>query len=164
MKLLSIILGGGMSSRLFMEIREKRGLAYYVYTKAESDTDTGFLVSGAGLDNKKVILAIRVILDEYAKIAQCGVSQEELKKAKEYLRGKMTLNLESSDEWANFIASQELLIGEVLSLEDISAKIEKVSVCDIKRLAKDIFINEKLNLSLIGPFKDAGKFEKILKI
>ncbi|MFH1030732.1 MAG: pitrilysin family protein [bacterium] len=161
-KLLSIILGGGMSSRLFMEIREKKGLAYYIYTKVESDSDTGFLVSGAGLDNKKVYLAVKIILDEYRKIAIEGVEQKELEKSKEFLKGKMVLNLESSDEWANFIASQELLREEILSLDEIFAKIEKVRVEDIKRVAKDIFIDRKLNLALIGPFKDKYKFEDIL--
>lgn len=163
-KLLSIILGGGMSSRLFTEIRDKRGLAYYVYTKAESDTDTGFLASGAGLDNKKVDLAIGIILDEYAKISKVPVSAEELEKAKEYLRGKMTLNLESSDEWANFIATQELLRGNALSLEEISAKLKKVTQDDIQRVAMDIFQNKKLNLALIGPFRDERRFRKLLKL
>lgn len=161
-KLLSIILGGGMSSRLFTEIREKRGLAYYVYTKAESDTDTGYLASGAGLDNKKVDSAIKIILDEYCKISKITVSAKELEKAKEYLRGKMTLNLESSDEWANFIAAQELLRGHVLSLEEISAKLEEITQDDIQRVARDIFQNKKLNLAIIGPFRDESRFTKIL--
>ncbi len=163
-KLLSIILGGGMSSRLFLEIRENRGLAYYVYTRAESDSDSGYLVTGAGLDNNKVLSAVEVILAEYRKIKIEAVSTEEFKKAKDYLKGKMSLNLESSDEWANFTASQELLRKEVLSLNDIFAKIERVRLADIQRVANDIFMNNKLNMAIIGPFKDVSKFEQILKI
>lgn len=163
-KLLSIILGGGMSSRLFLEIRENRGLAYYVYTRAESDSDSGYLLTGAGLDNNKVLSAVEVILAEYRKIKLEGVSAEEFKKAKNYLKGKMSLNLESSDEWANFTASQELLRKEVLSLNDIFAKIDKVRQDDIQRVANDIFTNNKLNMAIIGPFKDVSKFKRILKI
>lgn len=163
-KLLSIILGGGMSSRLFIEIRENRGLAYYVYTRAESDSDSGYLVTGAGLDNNKVLSAIEVILAEYRKIKLEGVSAEEFKKAKDYLKGKMSLNLESSDEWANFTASQELLRKEVLSLNDIFVNIDKVELDDIQRVANDIFMNNKLNMAIIGPFKDKSKFEKVFKI
>lgn len=163
-KLLSIILGGGMSSRLFLEIRENRGLAYYIYTRAESDSDSGYLVTGAGLDNNKVLSAVEVILDEYRKIKQDGVSVEEFKKAKDYLKGKMSLNLESSDEWANFTASQELLRKEVLSLNDIFVNIDRVKLEDIQRVAKDIFTNNKLNMAMIGPFKDVSKFKRILKI
>lgn len=151
--LLSVILGSGMSSRLFMEIRENRGLSYYIYTSNEADTDTGYLVTGAGLDNKKIDEAIKVILGEYKKIRDEGVTEEELKKAKEYIKGKMALNLETSDEWANFYAGQELLQKKVMSLEEIFAQIDKVSLADIKRIAEDIFVNNKLNLALIGPIK-----------
>lgn len=164
LKLLSIVLGGGMSSRLFNEIRGKRGLAYYIYTQSESDSDTGYLTTGAGLDNSKIIGAITIILQEYKKITTEGITEDELEKAKEYFKGKTTLNLESSDEWANFFGSQELLRREILNLEDIFAKIDKVTVKDIQRVAKDVFNNEKLNLAIIGPFKNKEIFFDILKI
>jgi len=163
LKLLSVILGGGMSSRLFMEIRENRGLAYYIYTRNDSDTDAGYLVSGAGLDNSKVEEAVKVIIDQYYKIKSNGINADELKKAKDCLKGRMLLNLETSSQWANFFASQELLKEDILNLKDIFAKIDKITVDDIKRTANDIFVNNKLNLALIGPFKDIGKFEKILR-
>ncbi|MFC1613133.1 M16 family metallopeptidase [Patescibacteria group bacterium] len=156
LKLLSIILGSGMSSRLFTEIREKRGLAYYVYTTTDNDTDTGYLVTGAGLDNSKVDEAIKVILGEYKNIKQSGVSAEELKKAKEYYKGKTVLSMESSDAWASFYTAQELLRDKTFELDDIFAKIDKVSLSDIKRVAKDVFVNKKLNLALIGPGKVSG--------
>jgi len=159
LKLLSIILGAGMSSRLFTEIREKRGLAYYIYTTADSDTDTGYLATGAGLDNSKVDDAIKVILEEYAKIKQSGVSVAELNKAKEYYKGKTVLKMESSDAWASFYGAQELLRGKIIELDNIFAEIDKVSLADIKRVAKNVFVNKKLNLALIGPGKiDSFKF------
>lgn len=164
LKLLSIVLGGGMSSRLFNEIRSKRGLAYYIYTQSESDSDAGYLTTGAGLDNGKVKEAIKIIIQEYKKITAEGITDDELARAKEYFKGKMTLNLESSDEWANFFGSQELLRGEILSLGDIFAKIDRVTANDIKRVAKDVFRNEKLNLAVIGPFKREGDFRDILSI
>ena len=149
---LGIILGGMMSSRLFMEVREKLGIAYYIKTGIESDPDTGYLVTQAGVDNKKVERAISAILKEYKKISQKKVSQEELKKAKNYIKGKMALLLESSDALASFYTTQELLKKEILTPKDIYAKIDKVSASDIMRVSQDIFQPRKLNLAIIGPF------------
>lgn len=164
LKLLSVILGGGMSSRLFSEIREKRGLSYYIYTKAESDMNSGYLVTGSGLDNSKVEDAIKIILEEYGKMKSGDIKEDELSKAKEYLKGRMILNLESSDEWANFIAGQDLLRGEILTMDNIFSSIERVTNNDLKRVANDIFVNQKLNLALIGPIKAEKKIKKILKL
>ena len=163
-RILSTILGGFMSSRLFQEVREKKGLAYYIRTGVESNTDTGYLVTQAGVANSKTSEAIKTILAEYKKIKDKGVGQEELSKAKENIKGSMLLNLETSDELASFIAGQEILKKEILTPEQVFAKIDKVSIDDIQRVAQDIFKPEKLNLALIGPFKDKNKFESLLKI
>ncbi len=163
-ELLGVILGGMMSSRLFTEIREKLGLAYYVRTNVEADTDTGYLVTLAGIDNSRVDKAISTILREYQKMARIKVPVAELKKAKENLKGKLSLGLEASDAKAFFYAGQELLENRILTPEDIFKRIDKVSVNDILKVAKDIFRLEKLNLALIGPFKDKEKFRKLLKI
>lgn len=160
--LLGIILGGNMSSRLCISVRERQGLAYYIRTGVDTDTDTGFLVTRAGVDNKRVEKAIKTILDEYKKIASVKISRAELRKAKDYIKGSSLISMESSDEQASFVAFQELLTGKILTLEQKLAKIEAVSVNDIQRVAQDIFRPEKLNLALIGPFKDKVKFEKIL--
>lgn len=160
--LLGVILGGNMSSRLWIAVRERQGLAYYVGTGVENDTDTGFLVSRAGADNQRVEKAVRIILEEYKKIAQKKVSPAELRKAKEYIKGTTILEMESSDAQASFVGFQELLTKEILTLEQKFAKIEVVSPADIQRVAKDIFRPEKLNLALIGPFKDKRKFSQIL--
>jgi len=163
-ELLAIILGGMMSSRLFEEIRSKLGIAYYISAHSEANTDTGFLMTQAGLDNKNVEKGILTILKEYKKIRREKVPFSELKKAKDYLKGKTTLLLEASDAQASFYASQELLEKEILTPEEIFAKIDKVSTKDILELAEEIFRTEKLNLALIGPFEDKTKFQQLLKL
>jgi len=161
--ILGVILGGMMSSRLFMEVRDKLGLAYYIRTEAEANPDTGYLVTQAGVDNKNAEKAVAVILKEYKKISQERVSPKELKKVKDFMKGKMTLLLESSDAVASFCGIQALLENDILTPEEIYAKINKVSAADVLKVAKDIFRPENLNLALVGPFKDKELFEKIIK-
>jgi predicted Zn-dependent peptidase len=160
-EILALILGGMMSSRLFERIRTKLGIAYYIETDAFSDPDTGYLVTRAGLSNEKLEEGISEILREYRKIKREGVSKSELKKAKDCLKGKMNILLESSDAKASFFATQEILEKKILTPEQIFKKIEKVSQNDILKLAREIFRPEKLNLALIGP-KEVKK--EILKI
>lgn len=163
-EILSIILGGMMSSRLFIEIREKLGLAYYIRTGSHENADTGYLATGAGIDNKNVEKAIKVILKEYKKISQKKVSKSELKKAKDYLKGKTILSLESSHSLASFYAWQELLEDKILTPSEVFKKIDQVTESDILRVAQDIFTPKKLNLALIGPFEEKEKFQQLLKI
>jgi predicted Zn-dependent peptidase len=162
--LLGTILGGNMSSRLFIKIRERLGLAYQISTGASSDTDAGFLLTKAGADNDKIEKVIKITLGEYRKIACQKVSPAELRKAKDYIKGSSLISMESSDAQASFFGTQELLTNEILTLEEKFAKIETVTVNDIQRVAQDIFQPAKLNLSLIGPFKDKRRFEKILTL
>ena len=161
--LLATILGGMMSSRLFILIRGK-GLAYYINTGSHPYTDTGYLVSSAGIDNQRVEKAITAILKEYKKIKNKKVQKSELKKAKDFLKGRMILSLESSDSQASFYADQELLEEKILTPEQIFKKIDAVSANDIIKTARDIFQPEKLNLALIGPFKRKEKFQRLLKV
>jgi len=163
-EILGVILGGMMSSRLFIEIREKLGIAYYVRTQTDMNPDTGYLVTQAGIDNKNIERAISVILKEYKKFSQKKVPLQELKKAKDYIKGKTTLFLESSDAQASFYAGQEIFKNKILTPAEIFKKIDKISENDILKIAKDIFKPEKLNLALIGPIKDNKKIEKLLKI
>jgi predicted Zn-dependent peptidase len=160
-EILALILGGMMSSRLFERIRTKLGIAYYIETDVFSDPDTGYLVTRAGLNNEKLEKGILEILKEYRKIKREGVSKSELKKAKDCLKGKMNILLESSDAKASFFATQEILEKKILTPEQIFKKIDKVSQNDILKLAREIFRPEKLNLALIGP-KEINK--EILKI
>lgn len=162
--ILATILGGFMSSRLFILMRDKRGLAYYVRTSSESYTDTGYLVTQSGVDNSRVQEAIKLILKEYQSFKNKRIDESELKKAKENIKGTLILSLESSDAQASFYTDQELLTGKVLSPEEIFKKIDSVTVDDIQKLAREIFRPEKLNLALIGPFKNKERFDKLLKI
>jgi len=161
---LSAILGGMMSSRLFIAVREKKGLAYYVRCAAKEYTDSGFLVTQAGVTNAKAGEAIEAILLEYKKIRDEKISAAEITKAKDWLMGTTRLSLETSDEMAMWIGEQEILRKEILTQEQIFSKIKAVSAADLQRVARDIFQPAQLNLALIGPFKEKERFEKLLKI
>jgi len=162
--LLGTILGGYMSSRLWTEVRERRGLAYYVRASHENYSDTGYLAASAGVDNIRIEEAISVIIDEFKKVKKEKIPEAEIKKAKDHIRGATLLSLESSDEVASYLGGQEILKKEILLPEEFFKKIEKVTAADLQRVARDIFRPEKLNLALIGPFKEKEKFEKLLKI
>ncbi|MDD3046520.1 MAG: pitrilysin family protein [Candidatus Pacebacteria bacterium] len=162
LEIIATILGGGMSSRMFTEIREKQGLAYDIRTYNDSDTDSGSLVTFSGLDNKKIIQGISSILKEYEKITFKKVPEKELQKAKNYLKGRTLISLESSNAKANFYGLQEILKGSIEDISTLFKKIDEVSDDDIQRVAKEVFISKNLNLALIGPFKDKDKFEDLL--
>lgn len=164
--LLANILGGTMSSRLFLSVRERLGLAYYVSASDDESSDCGYFSVRAGVDTDKAKIekTVKTIISEIKKMRQKGVSEKELKKAKDNLRGKMALSLEGSDDVAAFLAGQELSRCEIKKPEEILAKIEKVGKNDILRVARDIFVNSGLNLALIGPVEDGKFLEKILKV
>ena len=162
--LLATILGGNMSSRLFTEVREKRGLAYHVRTLVDSFEDCGYIATQAGVNHDKLELTIETILNEYKKIATEKVSKKELQNAKDYVKGKSVMGFESSDEVAMFFIDQEVMKKKVMTISEIFKEIDKVTENDILRVAKDIFQNKKLNLAVIGPHKNGKKLEKILKI
>ncbi|OGH37836.1 MAG: hypothetical protein A3B44_01185 [Candidatus Levybacteria bacterium RIFCSPLOWO2_01_FULL_38_21] len=166
LSILSAILGGGMSSRLFHEVREKRGLAYYVRAQSEHYQDCGTLVSTAGIDPKRVEEAITVILDQYHGIADSkfGVTNRELKKAKEFLKGHLVLEIEDSRAVAGFYAIQELLEKSIDTPSQLIEKIDKVSLSEVAEVAKKYFLNKGLNLAVIGNFTDGQRFEKLLKL
>lgn len=161
-QILATILGGGMSSRMFISVRERRGLVYYISTVSDSNTDEGSIFTRAGIDNKKVEEAVRTIVAEYRKLKLKKVSSAELLKAKNYLRGRTYLGLEASDEVAEFLGGQEILENLILSPEEVLKHIDLVTALDIQEMAKEIFVPEKMNLALIGPFSDKAKFETLL--
>lgn len=163
LSVLSGVLGGGMSSRLFVKLREEMGVCYYVRAYNDAYTDHGFFQVSAGVDNKRVDEVVRVVLEECNKLKNIKVSDEELNKVKECIIGNMKLSLELSDDIANFYGGQELLKREIYKIEQKAEKIRKVTALQVQNLAKDIFKDNKLNLALIGPFKDKAKFEKILQ-
>ncbi len=161
-KILSLMLGGMMSSRLFMKIRAEMGAAYYVLTESSSDPDTGYLAARAGIGNNRLSEVLPAILEEYKKISEKEVSSKELNKAKEYIKGKTALMLESSNAQASFYSNQEILENNILTPEEIFKKIDAVTSKDILRVAQDIFKKEKLNLAMIGPNKNKNKIKQIL--
>jgi len=160
--LLSVILGGNMSSRLFTEVREKRGLAYRISTGVESYVDCGYIATVAGIEHKNLNLVIKTILDEYKKIVLERVDEKELQKAKDFIKGRSVMSLESSDEVAAFFIDQEIQKGKIETLQEIFKQVDKVNAGNIQRVAKDIFRKEKLNLAVIGPHKNEEKLKKLL--
>ena len=167
---LASLLGMGMSSRLFIEIRERRGLAYSVRTSPEHYTDTGYFATYVGVDPKKAPEAIKVMLEEHYKLtdhltAQAGqspITDHELKKAKEFLKGHLALSLEDTKAVDYFFGERQLLLGEVETPEKVFAGIDKVSIDDVVAVAKYLFKKEKLNLAIIGPEGREEKWKKLL--
>lgn len=164
LSVLNLILGGSMSSRLFINVREKKGLAYYVYSDVDDSTDAGYLSAFAGVDNKRADSAVSSILEELAKIKEKGVTAEELRDAKEGIEGRMNITLETSSQIVSFLGNQEILEKKIMTTEEILKKIKAISRADVLAVARDIIRPEKLNLALIGPHKDKAKFEKLLKL
>jgi len=164
LEILANILGGGMSSRLFNKVRNELGAAYYVNAFSDLATDHGYLAASAGVDHRKVDVVIKAILEELNRFTLEKVSDEDLKNAKNYYTGRLFLGLEGSDDLAGFYGGQEILKREMMAPEALAEKIQKVTAEDIQKVAKDIIVNETLNLAVIGPFKDKGPFEKILAL
>jgi predicted Zn-dependent peptidase len=165
---LATILGGNMSSRLFMQIRERRGLAYYVRTQAEAYLDNGYLVTQAGTDIDKAGKTIEVILKEYKKISnfKFQISKGELTRAKEFLKGRLILSLEDSQEVASFYTDDLLMEGKIRTPQEVMKAVDQVSIESVTGVAQEIFAPQNLNLAIIGPFGDNDKkgFEKIIKL
>ena len=153
-----------MSSRLFTEIREKRGLAYYVRTYSEKYLDCGYLSSFAGVDKNRIDEAIKVVMDEYQKVIKKGeISQKELEKAKEYSIGHFVLDLEDTRSIASFFGTTQLLEERIETPQTIIEGLRKVTLDELLQVAKEYLDPERLNLAIIGDFKDKARFEKILK-
>lgn len=174
LEVLAAILGGGMSSRLFHEVREKRGLGYYVGTSADTYHDAGSIVTTAGVDPKKIKEAIKIILEEHKKVSseKLAVSSHELDKAKEYMKGHMVLGLENSKSVAYYYACQELLEKKIDNPSEIMKKIDAVTIEQIENVAKKYFVEGGLNVAIIGnyPSTSSGhaasgqEFESLLKL
>jgi len=159
---LAAILGGGMSSRLFLEIRERRGLAYYVGSEAEFYTDSGFIVSRAGVKIEKLSEAIKVTLGEMEKLAAKKIAQKELNKVKEMLKGHLILSLEDSQNVAQRGATQLILEGKVRTPAQALGEIDKVTTGDVQQVACDLFRREKINLTIVGPYKKEKDFLELI--
>ena len=161
--LLDVILGQGMSSRLFLEIRERRGLAYAVHSYATHYRDAGCLTIYAGVDPKQADATLEAILAELNRLKE-DIPEWELTKAKELSKGRLLLRMEDTRSVASWIGAQELLTDRIRTVDDIVSIIDDITAKDIRRVAEELLITEKLNLALVGPFDSAERFQALLKL
>jgi predicted Zn-dependent peptidase len=161
LQLLSTILGGGMSSRLFTEVRERRGLAYYVFGINNSYTDAGSLFAQAGVDLNRIDEAVTTIVAELRRIAEEPVPADELEKARSFTKGRFVLQLESPHGMIMFGLRREVLEGRAAEPSEVLEALDAVTAEDIQRVAGDVMENA-LHLAAIGPFDDPNRFEQLL--
>lgn len=161
-EILATLLGGGMSSRLFLRVRERLGLAYYVSSVSEHYADTGYLASYAGVNVTKIDLAIKAMKEEYERIAKEPIGMRELTKAKECIKGQLLIELESSFAMARLIGFKELILKEREPLEAYFARLEAITEKDISELAASLFTKGDIKLAVIGPYKDEARFAPLL--
>ncbi|MDO8610293.1 MAG: pitrilysin family protein [bacterium] len=166
LSVLATILGGGMSSRLFMQVRERRGLCYYISTGRELYHDVGNIVTQAGVTNNidKVKEAIETTLKEHKKMMLGDIKKDELLKAKELLKGRLLLSLEDSASVASFYGTKAILENEIMTPEQIITELEKVSIEEVIELSQKLFINKTLNFAIVGPFEKKEDFEAVMQI
>lgn len=162
-KVMNNLLGESMSSRLFTEVREKRGLAYYIHAAMGEFQDNGIAVVAAGVNIAKAEEAIKVILGEISRLKTDLVDPDELKRAKENLKGRLYLSLEESFNVAEYLANEELMLRKIDDPDILIKKYEKVTAQDLQKFANEFFVPENLNLAIIGPFKEKEKYQKILE-
>jgi predicted Zn-dependent peptidase len=162
--ILDALLGGGMSSRLFVEIRENRGLAYAVSSFVRSYRDTGAFGVHAAVDTEQLLPAVQGVLDELKRMRETAVSETELRKVKEYIKGHTLLSLERSGYVAHWGGWQELMLGHIESVDYVLEKIEGVTPDDVARLSERLFREDRLNLALVGPQKDVEAVQSALRL
>jgi predicted Zn-dependent peptidase len=158
------IMGGNMSSRLFIEVRERRGLCYYISSDNEAHLDTGSWVIQAGVDVNRIDEALKTILEELHRSTKESIEEKEIKKAKDYLKGKLALGLEDSKGVANLYGAGELLEKKIRTPDEIIKGIDSVTADDVMRVAKETIKQDKLAFCVIGPYEDQAKFSNLLKL
>lgn len=162
MGVLASALGGGMSSRLFQEIREKRGLAYSVYAYAQQFAGSGQIGFYAGCNPSKAIEVVEIIREVLADVAENGMSYEEIERAKGAVRGSLVLSQEDSGSRMSRIGKNEIVYGQVMGFDDILNAISRVNPTDVREIASE-YLTKSPTLALVGPFKNEAKFEKVLR-
>lgn len=160
LSLLSVIMGGNMSSRLFSEVREKRGLCYYVNSGVDQFHDSGVLETSAGVDPSRVDEALKVIQEEYYSLlsGEKSLTHEELKRAQDHLMGKMILSFEDSESVAQYYGLKQVLMGKIESPDEVMTKIKSLTIEEITAVAHKVIKKNEMRLAVIGPFKDSGRF------
>ncbi len=163
LELLNIILGEGMSSRLFLEIREKHGLAYDVHSYTNEYKDAGSLVVYAGVEPGRIDEALRATLGEIGRLCD-PIPEDELSRAKEFWKGRMLLRLEDTRSIASWLGAQELLLGRIYTVDDVIERVDQVQASDLRSLAERLFVSDKLCLAVIGPYRSEDRFVRLLKL
>ncbi len=163
LQVLGDVLGGGMSSRLFKKVRNELGAAYYVRAGSEFFLDYGNFSVSAGVDHKKLEIVIKAIIGELERLADELVGIEELKRAKDHIVGNFILGMETSDELAGFYGSQEILSEKLMKPKQTVDKIQQVTPEEIRKVTRIIFNNNGLYLALMGPYRNAETFKRILR-
>ena len=161
--MLNIVLGEGMSSRLFLEIRENRGLAYDVHSSVSHFLDDGAITVYAGVDPKRIHAAIESVLTEINRLKE-SIPEEELHKAKEMTKGRLLLRTEDSRSMAGWVGAQELLTQRVNTLDDIVEIIDGLTPETLQRVAQQVLVPDSLSLAVVGPFRSQAPFERLLKL
>lgn len=161
--LLSIVLGEGMSSRLFLKLREEKGLAYEIQSYADHFTDTGAFIVHAGVDPMQAEAALKAIIDELLAVKD-DLSESELCKAKEIAKGRLLLSLENSRNVAGWFGAQELLTKRILSVDEVISLVEAITREDLERVARWLFDPNAFNLAVVGPIRKADLLERVLNV
>ena len=161
--LLSVVLGEGMSSRLFVELRERRALVYDVHSYTSHFQDAGCMVTYAATDPKNAIHALEVTLQELAKMKEL-VPEDELQKAKEMAKGRLMLRMEDTRVLGYWAGSYELLEGRIPTVEQVCARLDAVTAQDVQRVAQQVLVNKALNLAVVGPFRSEARFARALRL
>jgi predicted Zn-dependent peptidase len=161
---LSVILGEGMSSRLFLELRERRGLAYDIHSYVSHFLDTGAFTVYTGVDPQKAAETVQIILEEMVRLRDEGPTAGELTKARELSKGRLLLRLEDTRAVSGWLGGQELLLGKVNSVDDAIAEMEAVTLEDLQRLARELLVGERLHLAVVGPYRSDKRFAVLLRL
>jgi predicted Zn-dependent peptidase len=161
---LSVALGEGMSSRLFMELRERRGLVYDVHSYVSHFLDTGALTVYAGVDPRKAAETVEIIVEELTRLRDEGPTAEELTKARELSKGRLLLRMEDTRAVSAWLGGQELLLGKVNSIDDAIAEMEAVTLEDMRRVARELLVGERLHLAVVGPYRSDKRFGRLLRL
>jgi len=164
LRVLNVILGEGMSSRLFLEIRERRGLAYNVGSYASFLSDTGAIVLYAGVAPDKAQEVVRALIEQLGRLCNTPVPPKELTKAREFLKGRILLHLEDTFANAQWFGRQEILSQEVLSVDDVMERLDAVTARDVQDIAQQLIDASQYRLAAIGPFEDKAVFEELLNL
>ena len=161
--LLNVILGQGMSSRLFAEIRDKLGLAYSIHSYVEHFLDSGSVTVYAGVEPKNLPVAIKAILEQLSQLKEL-VPASELSKAKELSKGRLLLGMEDSRNVAGWIGGQEILTGRILSVDEVVSIIDAITADQLEQIARELLVGSQLRLAVVGPVADDEPLEELLKL